>query len=301
MSLDVVCFGALNVDRLYRVGRIAGADEESFVTGLQEFPGGSAANTAVGLARLGVKTGYIGKVSDDLDGRLLLEDLRREGVDTAGVVVSRGGRSGVAMGFVDEGGNRALYVDPGVNDTLDFHEIRPGYASSARFLHLTSFVGPRPLEAQRRLVEGLPEGVRVSLDPGEIYARRGLAPLRPLIERSYAVFPSEGEVRLLTGKGYVEGSRVLVELGVRVVAVKLGGRGCYVTDGGEGRLVEPFRVEVVDTTGAGDAFCAGFLYGLLKGRDLYACGRIANYVASRCITRPGAREGLPRESELPRL
>jgi ribokinase len=78
----------------------------------------------------------------------------------------------------------------------------------------------------------------------------------------------------------------------------LGRRGCYVTDGKEGHLIEPPDVERVDTTGAGDAFCAGFLYGLIKGKDLYECGRLGNFVASRCITKMGARKGLPKLLDL---
>jgi ribokinase len=94
MKFDVVCFGALNMDKLYRVNRIAREDEESFITDIQERPGGSAANTAVGLARLGLKVGFIGKVAEDRDGKLLLKDFADEGVDTQGIVVSKQGRSG---------------------------------------------------------------------------------------------------------------------------------------------------------------------------------------------------------------
>jgi ribokinase len=85
---------------------------------------------------------------------------------------------------------------------------------------------------------------------------------------------------------------------VKVVAVKLGSRGCYVTDGRQSHSVEAFKVNVVDTTGAGDAFCAGFLYGLLKHKSLEECGRIGNFVASRCTTKMGARVGLPTLKDL---
>jgi ribokinase len=85
---------------------------------------------------------------------------------------------------------------------------------------------------------------------------------------------------------------------VEIVAVKLGSKGCYVTDGKQSHNVEPFKVKVVDTTGAGDAFCAGFLYGLISGKNLYDCGRIGNFVASRCIMKMGARPGLPYLKDL---
>ncbi len=298
MSLDVVCFGALNMDKLYMVNRIAREEEEGCITGFKEAPGGSAANTAVGLARLGLKTGYIGKVSNDREGELLLGSFEKEGVDTSGIVISREGRSGVVIGFVDEEGERALYVDPGVNDTIEFEEINLEYLGSAKFLHLTSFVGDKSLKAQKRLVEAL-SGIKLSLDPGELYARKGLEALKPLIKRTFVAFLNNNEMRLLTGKSYREGSKALLNTGIAVVAVKLGKRGCYVTDGQEAHLVEPYKVKVVDTTGAGDAFCAGFLYGLIKNKELYECGKLGNFVASRCIMEMGAREGLPKFSDLP--
>jgi len=297
MTFDVIGFGALNVDKLYKVNMIAKEEEESFVIDFKESPGGSAANTVVGLARLGLKTGFIGKVAEDREGELLLNDFRKENVNTGGIIVSKGGRSGVVMGYVDRRGERALYVDPGVNDWLEFKEINMEYASRTKFLHLTSFVGEKPFEAQKELVKKL-SGVKISFDPGALYARKSLTLLKPIIKRSFVMLPNENEIRLITGKDYERGSKVLIKEGVSVVAVKLGERGCYVTDGKERHLVESYEKELVDTTGAGDAFCAGFLYGLIKGRDLYECGRLGNFVAARCISKMGARTGLPRLSDL---
>ncbi len=296
---DVIGFGALNVDKLYKVNKIAGPEEEGFIKGFEEACGGSAANTIVGLARLGCKVGFIGKVANDREGRMLLEDFRREGVNIKGIIKAGEGRSGTAMGFVDERGERALYVDPGVNDTIGFEEIDKAYARQAKFLHLTSLVGEKSFETQKKLVETLPEDVKVSMDPGELYARKGMKALKPILERSFVFMPNSRELALLTGiEEYVEGAEKLLELGVKVVAVKLGGKGCYVTDGKESHHVEAFKVMIVDTTGAGDAFCAGFLYGLLNNKSLKECAKLGNFVASRCIMKMGARSGLPRLEEL---
>ncbi|MEM1563658.1 MAG: carbohydrate kinase family protein [Candidatus Bathyarchaeia archaeon] len=299
---DVIGFGALNVDKLYKVNKIAGPEEEGFIIGFEEACGGSAANTIVGLARLGCKVGFIGKVADDREGRMLLEDFRREGVNTRGIIRAKTGRSGTVMGFIDENGERALYVDPGVNDAISFKEIDVKYACQAKFLHLTSFVGEKPFEAQKKLVEILPEDVKVSVDPGELYARKGIKALNSILKRSFVFMPNSRELALLTGiKDYVEGAEKLLELGVKIVAVKLGGRGCYVTDGKEHHHIEAFNVRIVDTTGAGDAFCAGFLYGLLNNKSLKECAKLGNFVASRCIMKMGARAGLPRLEELKSL
>jgi len=298
MNMDIICFGALNVDRLYRVNRIAKAEEESIILDFKESPGGSAANTAVGLARLRVKTGYIGKVARDREGELLLKAFKDEEVSTDGIVISKTGRSGVIMGYVDPNGERALYLDPGVNDLIEFNEINIEYVSNTRFLHLTSFAGKKPFESQKKLVGEL-SNVEVTLDPGEIYARKGWDKLMPLIRRCFAVFPNENELKLLVGKDYKESSEILIDEGVSIVAVKLGKRGCYVTDGRESHLIKPYKVNIVDSTGAGDAFCAGFLYGLIRNKTLKECGLIGNFVASRCIMKLGARDGLPKLVDLP--
>ena len=99
---DFVGFGALNVDKLFKVNRIAVAEEESFVENYTEACGGSAANTAVALARLGCKVGYIGKVGCDREGDLLMQDFYREGVNTDGIFRAERHKSGSVLGFVDK-------------------------------------------------------------------------------------------------------------------------------------------------------------------------------------------------------
>jgi len=296
---DVIGFGALNVDKLFRVNKIAGAEEEGFITDCDESCGGSAANTVVGLARLHRRVGFLGKVADDREGKMLVKSFQKEGVDTSEIIHARHGRSGTVMGFVNAKGDRALYVDPGVNDTIGFAEIGSKYVFQTRFLHLTSFVGEKSFQTQKQLVKTLPKSVKLSLDPGELYARKGLTTLEPLIQRTFVLMPNHLELELLTGVAdYKRGAKALFEKSVGIVAVKLGGKGCYVTDGRESFHIKPFKAKVIDTTGAGDAFDAGFLYGMLEGKSLYECGRIGNFVASRCIMKMGARTGLPRLEDL---
>jgi ribokinase len=299
---DVVGFGALNVDKLFKVNKIAEAEEESFIENCVEACGGSAANTAVALARLGCKVGFIGKVGCDREGSMLLNDFNKEGVDTSGVIRAKRGKSGSVMGFVNKDGARALCIDSGINDTIKLSEINTEYVSQARFLHLTSFVGEASFQTQKKLLAALPETIKVSFDPGVLYARRGLAQMEPIIKKSYVLMPNAVELELLTGKAdYCKGADALIGKGVKIVAVKLGGDGCYVTDGRERHLIEAFKVKVVDTTGGGDAFCAGFLYGLLNNKSLYECGRLGNFVASRCTMKMGARTGLPFAKDLAAL
>jgi ribokinase len=296
---DVVGFGALNVDKLFKVNEIAAAEEEGFIESHEEQCGGSAANASVGLARLGCKVGFVGKVGGDKEGHLLLEDFRKEGVDTNGIVCAKYGESGIVMGFVDREGQRSLYIHSGVNDSIALEEVNLEYVAQAKFLHLSSFVGEKSFLTQKQLLNTLPSSVKISFDPGALYAQKGYSELEPIIEKSYVMMPNAKELEQITGEADPQkGAAFLLAKGVKVVAVKLGERGCFVTDGEEQHAIEAFKTCAVDTTGAGDAFCAGFLYGLLNGKSLLECGRIGNFVASRKVTKIGARVGLPHKKDL---
>jgi ribokinase len=254
----------------------------------------------VGLARLGRKAGFIGKVADDREGQLQVECFTGEGVDVNGIIHSKKGKSGVCLGFVDKKGARALYINPGENDTLESREINLEYIAQTSFLHMSSFVGEKPFRAQKKLAGMLPSSIKLSFDPGALYAQKGFAAIEPLIRSSYVFMPNAIELEELTGeRDYRKGAQAVLDMGVKIVVVKLGAKGCYVTDGQEQATVDPFPVKTVDTTGAGDAFNAGFLHGLLDNKNnLYECGRLGNFVASRSVMQMGARTGLPYHSDL---
>jgi ribokinase len=300
VKFDVIGFGALNVDTLLKVGRIAGPEEESFIENYTEACGGSAANTIVGLARLGRKVGFVGKVADDHEGKLQVNNFINEDVDVNGLIHSKRGRSGAVLGFVDKKGARALYINPGENDTLESREIDLEYVAQTSFLHMSSFVGEKPFRAQKKLSGMLPNSIKLSFDPGALYAQRGFTAIEPLIRSSYVFMPNALELKQLTDEtDYRRGADIILEMGVKIVVVKLGDKGCYVTDGQEQVVVEPFSVKAIDTTGAGDAFDAGFLYGLLDNKNnLYECGKLGNFVASKSIMAMGARTGLPYKKDL---
>jgi ribokinase len=298
-KFDVIGFGALNVDTLLKVDKIAGAEEESFIHDYAEACGGSAANTIVGLARLGCSVGFVGKIADDHEGQLQMDCFQKEGVNTDGIIHSPKGKSGVCLGFVDKKGARALYINPGVNDLIEFREIQAPYITDTQFLHLSSFVGEKSFRAQKKLMSFLPDSVKVSFDPGSLYAQKGLSAIEPIIQNSFVMMPNSVELQLLTGEtGIPEGAQKLIEMGVEIVAVKMGDKGCYVSNGEEKMTLQPYKVPAVDTTGAGDAFDAGFLYGLVHNRTLEDCGKLGNFVASRSVMKMGARDGLPSREDL---
>ena len=291
----MVGVGALNYDRLYRVSRIAKPGEEIMVESRFTGGGGSAANTIVGLARLGMRTGFIGAVARDPEGDLLLGELRREKVDTTGISVVDGD-TGEIIGLVDREGERALYAYPGVNNALTIDESKRRYAGRARYVHLSSFVGDASYRSQKGLLEDIESFVTFS--PGMLYAHRGLGEIGGMIGRCRAVFLNLDELRLLTGDRLREGAEKLLQMGAEIVVVTRGKYGCYVSTNREEIKIPGYPARVVDTTGAGDAFVAGFIYGLLSDLSLKSCGILGNKLASLCVEAFGARTSLPKKEEL---
>ena len=140
LNVDVIGFGALNVDKLYNVANIAGPDGESFIKAEEESPGGSAANTIIGLSKLGCSTSYIGKIAPDAEGDLLEYNLMINNVYLTNLIYADEGNSGKVLGFVSDKGERALYVDAGVNDEISIDEINPLNVNATKVLHYSSFV-----------------------------------------------------------------------------------------------------------------------------------------------------------------
>ncbi len=279
-EFDVVCFGALNADIVYIVDRLPKEDDESFVVEEKIFSGGSAANTASALANFGNNVAFVGKVGRDDYGEMLKGELLKWGVKP---VLDYGSRSGKAMVFVDRSGKRAIIVDPGANDEVnEFLDLK------GKLLHLTSFVclkGNEPFKAQLNAADKFEN---VSLDPGAIYAERG--DVWELIEKCNLFLPNAMEIEKITSADYRRAAKIVLKvMGGGIVVVKLGKKGCYATDGLREVKVEAFDVKAVDTTGAGDAFNAGFIHAWLEGHSLEVCLKAGNYVAAYNVQRYGAR------------
>ena len=300
--IDVIGFGALNLDKIIMVDKIPKSDEEGFIKSIDMFSGGSAANTIVGLARLGLNTGYIGKVGDDGEGSTLIESMLYQGVDIAGIKVSNG-RSGLCLAFVDTNGDRALLIDPGVNDNITLDDINIDYVRKTKFLHLSGFIckeSKQSFETQKVLMREINK-TKISFDPGQIYAEMGLKKLRDIIKNTDIILSNKNEIKMLTGLDYKDGAQLLLNKGVEIVVVKLGVDGCYATNSEREFKIPIYNVNVIDTTGAGDAFNAGFLYGLIKDKNIEECGKLGNKVASFCIQKIGCRDGLPTLKDLVNL
>lgn len=282
--LDVLSVGNINIDLSFFINKLPDLDGEE-IADLEIYHGGSAANFAVGASRLGLKVGMLGCVGDDEFGKEAIEGLRREGVATEFVRVMKGKKTGMVCVLVDKGGGRRMLAHRGANAEL---EAIVDSLPVAKFLQLSN-VSRNVLMK----VKGSRGRACISLDPGG-----SAIELRPEdLEGVDVLLLNELECRLLTGSEYKEGTRKLTDY-AKLVVVKLGERGAYAFDGKEEEARRALKVNVVDTTGAGDAFDAGFMAAFIRGMSKEECLRWGIAIASLKIQRRGAREGLPTYEEL---
>ena len=315
-DIEVVGLGALNMDYLYKVEHIL-EDGETVVTETKSSLGGSAANTIYGLARLGVNAGFSGIVGGDDEGKLLIQDFQKAGVDTSQIRVKPEAKTGSVVCLSDRLGRRSLYVIPGVNNLLTMDDLDVTYINRAGMLHISSFAGDGQFKMLLELMGKLAPSVKLSFAPGALYAFKGLKALASILGRTHILFINRDELKQLTGQDVINGAEICLEQGCSIIVATLGrgqklelstGSGCkavtavgYIRDVESEYAIQPSSQDAVppaDTTGAGNAFATGFLYGLLKGKSPEECGHLGNIVAQFSIGKIGAREGLPTLDQL---
>jgi sugar/nucleoside kinase (ribokinase family) len=259
--------------------------------------GGCAVNVAVALAKLGIPAEVMGKVGPDALGDFMIRELGRRGVGTAGVRRDGRRKTSATMVLVSPEGERGFIHYLGANAGLvpgdvDGDRIRRAWALHvAGALVLSGLDGP-PLA--RILGDARSSGVVTFLDTVWDASGRWMELVGPLLPHADYFVPSIAEARRLTGRERPEEvARSLLDRGVGTVALKMAEEGCYVADR-EGREIRTpaFRVDVVDSTGAGDAFAAGFIAGIRNGWPLERTADFANAMGALCVTAMGASAGL---------
>ena len=287
----VVVAGDLVLDLVVRVPETLHRGSDTWGA-LHPRQGGSAANTAAWLARLGLEVVFAGRVGRDPLGRALASSLAAEGV-VVRVVEDPQLPTGVILALVEPDGERSMVIGPGANHRLDPADLPEGLIEEAGFLYLTaySFVWPQAREgAGAALARARRAGVPVAVDASSaaLLAREGPAELAGRWQGVHCLFANEEEARVLAG---VAGPEAAARLGrfVPVVGVKAGARGAYGRAWGRPWQVDALPLaQVVDTTGCGDAWNAGMLAGLQAGLPAEAAARLGGFVAAWVAARPGA-------------
>ena len=288
--VTVLTAGHVNWDVTLYVDRFPEADGEAAIRSQHQSGGGSAANVAAALAGLEVDVGLIGSVGDDDNGLLARRELEAAGVDLEGVRVAEGGETAVKYLLVDDDGEVAVLGNDGVNEAVAPADVDADRVRAADHVHLT---GQRPETAAEIATTAAEAGVTVSFDPGR---RLGDRDYGETLTAADILFANDRERAALLEDEYVGSA-----FDDRIVVIKHGADGAEVHTP-TGSYVHPgFDVEAVDTTGAGDAFAAGFIATLVGADadgepDIERALEYANACGALTASRTGARSAPTAEA-----
>jgi ribokinase len=294
---DILDVGSLNADLVVRSPRFPQPGETISGEDLQIIPGGKGANQAVAAARQGVSVSMLGRVGSDSFGPELISNLKRNHVDTSHVQTTSDSATGTATIIVDANGQNSIVLSPGGNGKVSPADLEAVSVPDHKLLLLQLEI---PIETVISAAQRAKEnGLLILLNP---------APARPLpnelISLADFILPNEGELSLLTGQpvhdlpSAEKAAKRLLERGAHTVIVTLGPNGALIVSSKQVTHVNTYRVDVVDTTAAGDAFIGGFASALLQNKSVEEAVRYGCACGALATTRFGAQPSLPTKAEV---
>lgn len=312
---DILCFGDLLIDFVPTESGLDLADLPTF----KPAPGGAAANVAAGLARLGVSSAFMGKVGDEAFGHLLVDTLKREGVDVGPLRMDKNARTALAFVTLTADGERdfLFYRHPSADMLFTPDEVDVNAIEQAKIFHFDSislaaeqsretalFAADQAANADKLLSYDV--NLRLPLWESEDAARNGVI---EGLKRATVIKLSEDELAFLTGGSSPGDIRSqLWHDGLKLVVLSLGHKGCIAMTGHGEQLIPSLPVKAVDTTGAGDGFVAGLLSGIAENADtlgddqaIASLCRFANAVGGLTTTARGAIPSLPTREQVDAL
>lgn len=297
-KVDVVGIGSCTIDYFAIVPKLLGPEEKINANRMEIHAGGVTANNLTQVARLGASTGWLGLIGDDENGRIIQKAFQDDGMDLAGIEVVKGEYSSLTWIPVDLAGERCIYMFPNVTGKISAFQVDNRFAAhirSAKHFHTEASQLPIvPVAQAMRVAKQADVRVIFDLDVSpSFFAAANLGTQEELTEGLKLVDvlkPCKAAAREMTGEeDYDRIADGLLRLGPGVVAITMGTDGCLIATKEKKVHVPAFQVDVVDTTGAGDAFMGGLSYGLLQGWDIERVGLFANACAALCCTKVGAR------------
>ena len=265
----VLCAGHVNWDVTLRVDALPDPDGEAAITAQSQAGGGSASNTAAGLAGLGVETALVGSIGDDEYGPHVRRELSALGVDCTPIRTVSGGETTVKYLVVDESGQVMVLANDGVNDAFSAGDVSDEQFAASDHLHLT---GQSPETAAALAERAVEAGLTVSVDPGRRVCSRDYS---GAVTHADYLFVNERELDCAQKTGLLARADTTV--------CKCGSDGAHLRDSDDPSH-PGYDVDVVDTTGAGDAFAAGFLAAIFDGHsheDALTVGNACGALTSR--------------------
>ncbi len=293
-----LCLGNVLVDVLVKpVDKLPPSGGLLSVKHVELALGGCASNTSVALSRLGVKTSLWGKVGRDHFSQFALEELNRSGVNTSGMVRDPRVSTSATVVLVDSKARRSFLHSVAANDHIHRSDLKISRLFTFNHLHIGGYFLFPALDGApmaRILREAQQEKLTTSLDTAWDLKGRWMKVLKPCLPYLDYFVPSQREVKMLLGyTNPVKAAKVFIQMGCKCVVVKMGERGSYfLTRNQQSARVRAFKTNVVDTTGAGDCFCAGFIKGLSLKRGLEECLRLGNAAGACAVSKLGATAGL---------
>ena len=290
---DITVLGIFVADISFSGNKIPSTGETILGDSYNIGPGGKGCNQAIAISRLGGKVNFISKLGNDDYGKLAIDKLKKDNIDTSNIIISNKQKTGVAGIHVDRNsGKNAITVVRGAPSSLTSKEIDTNLIKQSK-IFLTQL--EIPIEVTLHCLKAAKEfGLINILNPA------------PACELSSDFFklidyftPNETEAEFYTGVKINDESdakvsaKKLIDMGIKKVIITLGEKGLFYSDGKEEIYLKATADKAVDTTGAGDAFNGGFSFALLKGKKIKECLEIANKVAGLSTTKLGAGDSMP--------
>lgn len=301
---NVLVVGSINMDLVVRSPRMPAPGETILGDQFKTNPGGKGANQAVAAARLGGHCTLLGRLGDDDFGETLLGGLKNEGVDCEHVIATSGAATGVAFIIVDGKGENSIVVASGAN-----YLVTPDDVFSNEQLFVDAEVVLLQLELPLPTVRASIDlarrhGCKIILDPAP--APRQMPPELYQVD---IISPNAAEAEILVAQAPALADRVdkhvasdLIARGARCAVLKLGPRGSLVvTADGHFYTVPAYKVTVIDTTAAGDAFTAALAVAVGRGDKIHEAARFANAAGALACSRMGAQSAMPTLAEVQKL
>ncbi|MGB7070395.1 MAG: sugar kinase [Pyrinomonadaceae bacterium] len=297
---EVVVIGELNVDLVasgLKSEPILG--HEIVADNFNMTLGSASAIFSCGIARLGRGVTFVSRIGSDEFGEFCVAALSRKGVSTERILVRGESRTGVTV-VMSTPNDRALVTYLGAIAELEFADIPVDVLDGHRHLHMSSYYLQTALQPDfgRLMAEAKQKGLTASFDPNSDPDQARNEKIFEVIKHTDILFLNEPEAKLLTMQNDVRSACERLGRFCPLVVVKLGGHGAIAYRNREFVTANGFRVDAVDTTGAGDSFAAGFVHAFLDNRELKECLMIGNACGALSATKPGGTGGQPSLAEL---
>ena len=291
-DIQVIGLGQACLDYLGRLRFYPEEDDKCELIDLHIQCGGPASTALVTLSRLGIKTSFLGSISDDTFGIEIIKGLKEEKVDSTYLKITPGYTSQFAFIAITESGNRTIFWNRGSVPHLRAGDVNLGPFSKARILHVDGLMIEAAQEAAR---QARSMGLKVVMDAGTM--REGSKKLASLVD---VLIASERFAEPMVGElsPPEKALEALGQLGPKEVIITLGSRGSIGLSGEEIIFQKAFPIVAVDTTGAGDVYHGAYIYGLLQGWDMQECMRFASATSAIKCREIGARKGIPCLEEI---